>query len=70
MRSFLDEDAILGQVADLARKVTIHRVECLWEPYMVLAARIREMLGLPGMTVEETIPFRDKEIMKRVLDQA
>jgi formate-dependent phosphoribosylglycinamide formyltransferase (GAR transformylase) len=70
VRSFLDEDAILGQVADLARRVTIHRVECLWEPYMVLAARIREMLGLPGMTVQETIPFRDKEIMKRVLDQA
>jgi biotin carboxylase len=37
---------------------------------MVLAARIREMLGLPGMTVEETVPFRDKEIMKRVLDRA
>lgn len=68
--SFQDEEAILAQVADAARQVPVHRVECLWEPYMVLAARIREMLGLPGMTVEQTIPFRDKEIMKRVLDQA
>ena len=70
VRSWLDEDAILGQVAGLAQKVQIHRVECLWEPYMVLAARLREMLGLPGMTVQQTIPFRDKEVMKRVLDQA
>ena len=70
VRSWLDEDAILGQVADVAKRVPIHRVECLWEPYMVLAARIREMLGLPGMTVEQTIPLRDKEIMKRVLDGA
>ena len=26
----------------------IDQVECLWEPYMVLAARLREQLGLPG----------------------
>lgn len=70
LRSWLDEDAILAQVAELAGRVRIDRVECLWEPYMVLAARIREMLGLPGMTVEQTLPFRDKEIMKRVLDAA
>lgn len=70
VRTYLDERAILAQVADFARHVPIHQVECLWEPYMVLAARIREMLGLPGMTVPETIPFRDKEDMKRVLDAA
>ncbi len=45
-------------------------MECLWEPYVLLAARIRERLGLPGLTVEQTIPFRDKEVMKRVLDAA
>ena len=37
---------------------------------MILAARIREAFGLPGMTVEQTVPFRDKERMKRVLDAA
>jgi biotin carboxylase len=36
----------------------------------VLAARLRELLGIPGMTVAQTIPFRDKEEMKRVLDAA
>ncbi|HSG47315.1 MAG TPA: ATP-grasp domain-containing protein, partial [Longimicrobiales bacterium] len=68
--SFRDEGAIVEQVADFASRVPIHRVECLWEPYVILAARIRERLGLPGLTVEQTIPFRDKEVMKRVLDAA
>lgn len=70
VRSWQEEEEILRQVAEVARRVRIDRVECLWEPYMVLAARIREMLGLEGMTVEQTIPFRDKEIMKRTLDAA
>ena len=37
---------------------------------MILAARIRERLGLPGLTVEGTVPYRDKEVMKRVIDAA
>ena len=57
--SFTDESAVSATVADAANKVRIDRVECTWEPFMVLAAKLREMLGLPGMTVEQTIPFRD-----------
>ena len=68
--SFSDEGKVVAKVADFAARVPIHRVECLWEPYVILAARIRERLGLPGLTVEKTIPFRDKEVMKRVLDAA
>jgi formate-dependent phosphoribosylglycinamide formyltransferase (GAR transformylase) len=68
--SFQDEQAIVERVADFAAKVPIHRVECLWEPYVILAARIRERLGLPGLNVQQTIPFRDKEVMKRVVDAA
>jgi biotin carboxylase len=37
---------------------------------MIAAARIREAIGAPGMSVAETVPFRDKEIMKQVLDAA
>jgi hypothetical protein len=51
-----------------ARK--LDSVECLWEPGMVLAARIREALGLKGLSVAQTLPFRDKERMKQVLDAA
>ena len=66
--SLADEAAVLEEVAGLARQVLIERVECLWEPYMILAARLREALGLPGLTVEQTVPFRDKERMKQLLD--
>ncbi|MCA9728386.1 MAG: ATP-grasp domain-containing protein [Candidatus Eisenbacteria bacterium] len=70
VRSLWEEDDVLEEVLQLARSRPIERVECLWEPGMILAARIRERLGLPGMTVAETIPFRDKEKMKQVLDEA
>src|SRR5919202_964716 len=65
-----DEGAVLRTLRGLAQHVSFDQVECLWEPYMILAARIREAFGLPGMTVEQTVPFRDKERMKQVLDAA
>jgi hypothetical protein len=65
-----DEGAVVAALRGLSHHVRIDQVECLWEPYMLLAARIREALGLPGMTVNETLPYRDKELMKRVLDAA
>ena len=68
--SLADEDAVAATVRELARQVRVDRVECLWEPYMVLAARLREELGLPGLTVAQTVPFRDKERMKQLLDAA
>ena len=70
VRSFADEEAIVAQVRELAGRKRVDRVECLWEPMMIPAARLRETLGLPGMTVAETVPFRDKEVMKQVLDEA
>jgi biotin carboxylase len=66
--SFADEAAIVAQVAHTPAARGIDAVESLWEPTMVLAARLREVLALPGMSVEQTLPFRDKERMKRVLD--
>src|ERR1019366_10424160 len=68
--SFGDEHGIVEAVRRHAAHVRIDQVESLWEPTMMLAARLREMLDVPGMTVEQTIPFRDKEEMKRVLDAA
>jgi formate-dependent phosphoribosylglycinamide formyltransferase (GAR transformylase) len=67
---FSDENTVIDDVLRRAAGSRIDRVECLWEPLMILAAKLRERLGLPGMTVEETVPFRDKEEMKRVLDAA
>lgn len=68
--SLTDEQAVAEAVLGTARHLPIDQVECLWEPYMLLAARLRELLGLPGMTVAQTVPFRDKEEMKRRLDAA
>jgi hypothetical protein len=66
-----DEATMVDQVRAWAPSVGgIDRVECLWEPGMLLAARLREALGVPGMTVEQTVPFRDKERMKQALDRA
>jgi hypothetical protein len=38
--SLAAEEHVLGTVRGLAKHVHIDRVECLWEPYMVLAARL------------------------------
>jgi biotin carboxylase len=58
------EDDALARIVAAARKLQIDRVECLWEPCIVLAARVREALGLPGMLPDVAIGFRDKPIMK------
>ena len=71
VKNLWDEETTVELVKRWAPTVGgIDRVEVLWEPGMILGARIREALGLPGMTVAQTIPFRDKEAMKQVLDRA
>jgi len=68
--SLLDEDGVVEAVRRWTSPISVEKVECLWEPGMLLAARIREALGVKGMTVEETVPFRDKDKMKQVLNAA
>jgi formate-dependent phosphoribosylglycinamide formyltransferase (GAR transformylase) len=65
-----DEDAVVEAVKRWTSPVRVDRVECLWEPGVLLAARLREALGVEGMTAEETLPFRDKVRMKQVLNAA
>lgn len=38
-------------------------VESAWEPTMMLAARLRERWGLPGMRTDTVLGFRDKKLM-------
>ena len=68
--SFSRPESVIETAAAISRQVRIDRVESLWEPLMILAAQVREALGIAGMTQLETIPFRDKEAMKQVLDSA
>jgi hypothetical protein len=68
--SWQDEQEVVRSVHAWARGKKIDRVVCLWEPVMILAAKLREALGVSGLSVEQSIPFRDKVAMKAVLQQA
>ncbi len=70
VRTLWDEPSVVREIQKFSRQVRIDRVECLWEPGMMLAAKLREALGIPGMTCDQTLPFRDKEVMKQRLDEA
>jgi len=70
VRSLWDEAAVAEELRNWLRGRPLDRIECLWEPGMVLAAQLREALGIPGLDVQQTLPFRDKERMKQVLDAA
>jgi len=65
-----NEDAAIEAVRQWTAGTQIDRVVCLWEPGMLMAARLRELLGAPGMSVAETIPFRDKDRMKQIVTAA
>jgi hypothetical protein len=68
--SLWNEPRTLQEVLAALGGRSIDRVESLWEPLMLLAARLREALGAPGLGVADTVPFRDKEAMKQKLDAA
>ena len=63
--SLWDEEHVIDEVKKIQAQRPIHLVECLWEPGMILAARLREILGLPGLTVEQTVPFRMGSLSSR-----
>jgi hypothetical protein len=68
--SWADEDAAIATVLGQLSGRNVDLVETLWEPTMLMAARLREAIGVPGMTVDETVPFRDKGEMKRLVEAA
>ncbi len=58
------EDTVVAEVTSQWGSKTFDRVICLWEPGVVLAAKLRAALGVPGLSVEDAIAFRNKDIMK------
>ena len=70
VRNLWKEDEVVAEVARWLGPRSVDRVEVLWEPGMMLAAKLREKLGVPGLRSEATVAFRDKERMKQVLDAA
>ncbi len=68
--SLLDDDAVVKQVREWKAAQPLNQVECLWEPGVILAARLREGLGLPGQDVAQATLFRDKDAMKQAVAAA
>lgn len=68
--SLREEMAVVGALTKFMGGRTVDRVVALWEPAVVLAARIREALGVAGIDLEMAHRFRDKDIMKQVIGAA
>ncbi len=62
--SLFDEPDVIRRVHAWLRGRSIDRVLANWEPLVLTAARLRELLGIPGMSVDTVNGFRDKQLMK------
>ena len=60
----LEEDAVIARATEWLRGRAVDRVLANWEPVVVLAARLRERWGVPGLAVDAARGFRDKQLMK------
>jgi biotin carboxylase len=60
----MDEDDVIKRVSAWLRGKRIDRILANWEPLVILAARLRERFGIPGMSVDTVTAFRDKQLMK------
>ena len=66
----MDEDDVIERVSAWLRGKSVDRVLSNWEPLTILAARIREKFGMPGMSVDAVTGFRDKQLMKERVAEA
>ena len=60
----LDEADVVERVHAWLRGREVDRVLANWEVTVAIAARLREKLGVPGMSVDTVHGFRDKHVMK------
>lgn len=70
--AMLDEKLAVEAVTEWtkAKGLRFDKIESLWEPFVLLAARLRETFGVPGMSYEKVLAFRDKDIMKKKVREA
>jgi hypothetical protein len=62
--SIMDEDDVIARVSGWLRGRSVDRILANWEPLVIVAARLRERFGMPGMSVDAVRGFRDKQLMK------
>jgi hypothetical protein len=70
VRSLWNEGEVIVALRERLGGQQLDRIECLWEPGILLAARLRETFGIPGLNIGQAQRFRDKELMKQALDAA
>ncbi|WP_329176893.1 ATP-grasp domain-containing protein [Streptomyces sp. NBC_01477] len=66
----LDDEAVPARALALAEEYGVTHVIAHHEADVVLAARLRERLGLDGAWSADITPFRDKALMKRLAQRA
>lgn len=66
--SLFHRDEVFAQAERFG--VKFDRVECLWEPFVELAAELRHRFHAPGMSLDTARGFRDKELMKQRVEAA
>jgi len=62
--AIMDEEDVIARVHAWLRGREIDRILANWEPLVIVAARLREKFGIPGMSVDAVRGFRDKQLMK------
>ena len=70
VRSLWDSRQVIGELHEKLKGHRLDRIECLWEPGIMLAAELRAHFGVAGLSIEQAHRFRDKEAMKIALDAA
>jgi hypothetical protein len=70
VRSLWSREDVVADLQRHFRGQQIDRIECLWEPGIMLAAELRQHFGVAGLSIEQAHRFRDKEAMKVALDAA
>lgn len=68
--SLWDSAKVIAELHEKLRGHSLDRIECLWEPGIMLAAELRQHFGVEGLSIEQAHRFRDKEAMKVALDAA
>ena len=68
--SLWNSEQVASELRHRFRGQSLDRIECLWEPGIMLAAELRQQFGVEGLTIEQAHRFRDKEAMKVALDRA
>lgn len=60
-----DKRAICEVARALHAAAPLHRIVVLAERHLEIAGELRDEFGIPGMSLGETLPFRDKLLMKQ-----